>query len=118
VSFQEFKAGALQVEFVRGKDMGGGIGSILSSDRTASGGTQETFTYNPSVGNVVALTDTAGATAQTVRYNAFGNIVGTTGASLNNRLANTKEREFVTDASNNVLLALDNHGIRSGILTA
>jgi RHS repeat-associated protein len=107
-SFQELQSAAMQVEFVRGSGMGGGIGSILYSDRTMAGGSEETFTYNPSVGNVVALTNGIGATTETNRFDAFGNIIAATGTSLNNRLANTKER----DVSISGVFTLDNHGFR------
>jgi len=108
-AFQEFKASAMQVEFVRGGGMGGGIGSILYSDRTmVAGGAEETFTYNGSVGHVVALTSGIGMTTETNRFDAFGNVIGTTGFSLNNRLANTKER----DVSIPGVFTLDNHGFR------
>jgi RHS repeat-associated protein len=80
--------------------MGGGIGSILYSDR---GTTREHFTYN-AVGHTVALTLQSGAVAKTDLYEAFGGIVASTGQSANNRLANTKERSFT--------LSLDNHGFR------
>jgi RHS repeat-associated protein len=80
--------------------MGGGIGSILYSDR---GATREHFTYN-AVGHTVALTLQSGAVAKTDLYEAYGNIVASTGSSSNNRLANTKERSFT--------LGLDNHGFR------
>jgi RHS repeat-associated protein len=85
---------------VRGSGLGGGIGAILYSDR---GALREHFTYN-AVGHTVALTDTLGTPTKTDLYEAFGNITSSTGASANNRLANTKER----DAS----IGLDNHGFR------
>lgn len=107
-AFQEFKASAMQVEFVRGGGMGGGIGSVLYSDRSAAGGAEETFTYNGSVGHVVAMTDPLGMTTETNRFDAFGNVIGMTGFSLNNRLANTKER----DVSIPGVFTLDNHGFR------
>jgi RHS repeat-associated protein len=89
--------------------MGGGIGSILYSDRTmVSGGIEEVFAYNPAVGHVVGLTNAAGATAETNQYDAFGNIVGTSGTSKNNRLANTKERDVNVAG----VLTLDDHGMR------
>lgn len=106
--FQEYQSTAMKVEFVRGSGMGGGIGSILYSDRTMAGGTEETFTYNPSVGHVVAMTDGLGMTTETNRFDAFGNIIATTGTSLNNRLANTKERDVHIAG----VLTLDNHGFR------
>jgi RHS repeat-associated protein len=107
-AFQELQASAMKVEFIRGSGMGGGIGSILYSDRTMAGGSEETFTYNPSVGHVVALTNAIGVTTETNRFDAFGNIIGTTGFSLNNRLANTKER----DVSIPGVFTIDNHGFR------
>jgi RHS repeat-associated protein len=107
VSFVEYKNGAKDVEFVRGSGMGGGIGSILYSER--SGDDREYFVYCPAVGHVVATVtgdDPAAAAAvkSTNLYEAFGNIVMTSGASDNNRLANTKERDAA--------LGLDNHGFR------
>ncbi len=85
--------------------MGGGIGSILYSDRTAAsgGGPVEFYTYN-AVGHTVATTDDLGDIVSANVYEAFGNVVSSSGTSDNNRLANTKER----DAS----LGLDNHGFR------
>jgi RHS repeat-associated protein len=84
--------------------MGGGIGSILYSDRSRSGGPVETFTYSPAVGHTVALTSSVGAVLKTDRYAAFGATESSTGASANNRLANTKERS--------ASIGLDNHGFR------
>jgi RHS repeat-associated protein len=107
-AFQELRASAMQVEFVRGSGMGGGIGSILYSDRTMAGGSEETFTYNGSVGHVVALTNGIGATTETNRFDAFGNVIATTGSSRNNRLANTKERDISIPG----VFTLDNHGFR------
>ncbi|MEM7391738.1 MAG: hypothetical protein AAF492_05250, partial [Verrucomicrobiota bacterium] len=49
VTCQEFKDGNLAVEFVRANGLGGGIGSILYSDRS---GINEYFIYNP-VGHTV-----------------------------------------------------------------
>jgi RHS repeat-associated protein len=43
-----------------------------------------------------------------VTYDAFGNIVGTSGTSKNNRLANTKERDVNVAG----VLTLDDHGMR------
>jgi len=55
VSYQEWKGGSKSAEFVRGSGMGGGIGSILYSDRLEDGAwVREYFAYNPAVGHVVA----------------------------------------------------------------
>ena len=102
-SFQELDGGSLSVEFVRGSGMGGGIGSILYSDRSNAAGPVEYFAYN-AVGHTVALTLPSGVVGKTDYYEAFGGTVSSTGSSANNRLANTKERSFT--------LGLDNHGMR------
>jgi RHS repeat-associated protein len=52
----------------------------------------------------VALTGPTGAAIETDLYEAFGKVATTTGSSSNNRLANTKERDYS--------LRLDNHGFR------
>ncbi|MBN1673309.1 MAG: hypothetical protein JXR37_19845, partial [Kiritimatiellae bacterium] len=97
---QEMDLFMLKTAFIRGSGLGGGIGSILYSDRS---GTKEYFAYS-AVGHTVALTDDNGAAVKTDLYEAFGNITSSTGDSPNNRLANTKER----DSS----IGLDNHGFR------
>lgn len=102
-SFQELRKERIVVEFVRGTGLGGGIGSILYSDRSSSGDSVEFFTYNP-VGHTVATSDLKGQTLSENRYEAFGGRLAHLGQSKNNRLANTKERSFV--------LGLDNHGFR------
>jgi RHS repeat-associated protein len=110
-SFQEMPSGTTgtAVEFVRGPGMGGGIGSILYSDRTmVSGGILETFGFNPAVGHVSSLTNASGALSESNLFDAFGNDLNVVGSSLNNRLANTKER----DISVANVITLDNHGMR------
>jgi RHS repeat-associated protein len=117
VSFDEWKDGVKQVEFVRGSGLGGGIGSILYSDRFAGPNPgREYFVYSPAVGHTVATLRDDATVKSTNLYEAFGNVVKlnvntweqtdgpTSGTSDNNRLANTKER----DAS----IGLDNHGFR------
>ena len=100
-SFQEYLTnGTLSVEFVRGSGLGGGIGSILYDYR---GTNEEYFSFN-AVGHTVALTGPTGAAIETDLYEAFGKVATTTGSSSNNRLANTKERDYS--------LRLDNHGFR------
>jgi hypothetical protein len=80
VSFQEIDAGVTTVEFVRGSGMGGGIGSILYSDRSTSGGVVEYFHYS-AVGHTVATSNAAGAVQSSNLYEAYGNIVFSTGSS-------------------------------------
>jgi RHS repeat-associated protein len=105
-NFQELQNGAVVTELVRAGGLGGGIGSVLYSDKSmapAAPGPVEHFVYN-AVGHTVALTDAAGTVTQASLYEAFGDTVVKTGPSTNNRPANTKER----DAS----IGLDNHGFR------
>lgn len=102
-AFQEVTGGTtpgLQVEWIRGSGLGGGIGSILYAVRPTA---EEYFTYNP-VGHTVVLTGASGLVTNTNLYEAFGAIVSSTGSSPNNRLANTKERH--------PSIGLDNHGFR------
>ena len=91
------------VEFTRGSGQGGGVGSILYSDRTAAGGPMRIFVYD-ALGNTMALTDTGGTLTNVNAYEAFGSIILSSGTSINNRLAHSKERDS--------LLGLDNHGMR------
>ena len=102
--FQETNTNrVVQVEYVRGGGLGGGIGGIIFSDRRSVNGPLEQFSYNP-VGNTVAVTDQAGALTQSSLYDSFGNELRKRGNSKNKRLANTKEHS--------VALNLDNHGFR------
>ena len=103
VSIQRRKNGALTAEYVRGGGMGGGIGSILYSDRMMSGGTIEAFCLNP-VGHTVALTDMGGLVTSSNLYSAFGGIFAASGSAENDFLANTKQRS--------ASIGLDNHGFR------
>ena len=93
IFYLAFPAATKASFFVRGSGMGGGIGSILYSDRSVAGGSNEFFTYN-AVGHTVALTLDDGTMQKADLYEAYGNIVSSTGSSLNNRLANTKERDY------------------------
>jgi hypothetical protein len=67
----------------------------------STGRAREFFAYN-AVGHTVALTDNNGAVKESNLYEAYGGVVVSTGSSQNNRLANTKERDFS--------VGLDNHG--------
>ena len=105
-NFQERNtSGQIITELVRAGGLGGGIGSILYSDKpmAPTPGPWEGFLYN-AVGSTTLVTDSTGTPTQRNMYEAFGKTVVQTGTSTNNRLANTKER----DAS----IGLDNHGFR------
>jgi len=70
VSVKEYENGATapKVEYIRGHDMGGGVGGLLYTNRQ---GTLSFDHYN-SRGDVVAKTDTNGVNTYQVWYDAFG----------------------------------------------
>ena len=97
-NFQELETlGDVTTELVRAGGEGGGVGSVLYSDKSVAptAGPVEYFTYD-ALGNTVALTDPSGSTTQTTLYDAFGQTVTQNGTSTNNRLRNTKERDSST----------------------
>ena len=105
-NFQERNtSGQTITELVRAGGLGGGIGSILYSDKTMAPtpGEWEGFLYN-AIGSTTLVTDSTGTPTQRNLYEAFGETVIQDGESENNRLRNTKER----DAS----IGLDNDGFR------
>ncbi len=81
--------GALVATYTRGADMGGGIGGLLS--RSFSGSVS--FMHYDGRGNVVQLSDAAGAVSGRYTYDAFGNTLSSTGgaAGLNPFRFSTKE---------------------------
>ena len=99
---QELEGEQIKVEFVRGIELGGGIGGIVYRVSFENGDQIEFFVYNQ-VGHTVALTKEDVVNASYL-YEAFGNIVRSWGESTNNRLANTKELDSST--------GLYNHGFR------
>ena len=81
--------GALVALYVRGVDMGGGIGGLLA--RVFDVGTS--FMHYDGRGNVVQLTDASGAVSGKYSYDAFGRLLSVTGgaAGLNPYRFSTKE---------------------------
>ena len=81
--------GILVALYVRGKDMGGGIGGLLA--RVFDVGTS--FMHYDGRGNVVQLTDASGAVSGKYSYDAFGRLLSITGgaAGLNPYRFSTKE---------------------------
>lgn len=82
-------SGALSALYVRGMDMGGGIGGLLC--RVFDVGTS--FMHYDGRGNVVQLTDALGAVSGKYTYDAYGNTLSQTGgaAGLNPYRFSTKE---------------------------
>ena len=93
VSVKEFEGGFPTVEYIRGHEMGGGVGGILYTNRSG----KLSFDHYNSRGDVVAKTDINGANTYQVWYDAFGNRPAfwcTDDSVLKDRQqANTKEED-------------------------
>jgi hypothetical protein len=85
-------------EFVRGNELGGGIAGILYREEPAEGTAREVFAYNP-VGHAMALADAWGQITAGRVYAAFGQELGASGASGNNRWSNTKGPDGIAHRS-------------------
>jgi RHS repeat-associated protein len=105
VSIQERASGFTtpQAEFVYGSGLGAGIGGILYEERPV--GTRGYAAYNHVGHKVLELSDTGTVTASVV-YEAFGGRISSlsSGITIGNRLANTRELDTTT--------GLYNHGFR------
>jgi RHS repeat-associated protein len=101
-NIQEYVAGSLTKQLVRGTGMGGGIGSVLYTE-DGSAQNQEFFVYN-AIGSTVALLNSTGNVTATTDYEAFGKEVRETGSTTNTRKFCTKERS--------ASIGLDNFGFR------
>ncbi|MDF1813157.1 MAG: hypothetical protein P1V20_13245 [Verrucomicrobiales bacterium] len=75
------------VEYIRGSDLGGGIGGILYSLR----GGQPAFTWYNNRGDVVAKTDNTGTLTWQAAYEAFGSRTQEKGETKDRQRANTRE---------------------------
>jgi RHS repeat-associated protein len=91
VSVAEYPATGVTpgVRYVRGLDIGGGVGGNLYSLR---GGTALYSQYN-SRGDVIARTDATGTATYAAAYEAFGQAVSTTGSNPDRFAANSKEKD-------------------------
>ena len=79
----------LSVEYIRGSDMGGGIGGILYSLR----GGAASFTHYNARGDVVAKTDGGSTLTYQAAYEAYGTRSEETGSTLDPQKANTKDED-------------------------
>ena len=75
------------VEYIRGSDLGGGIGGILYSLRNG----QASFTWYNNRGDVVAKTNDGGALTYQAAYEAFGTRTAEGGSTEDRQRANTRE---------------------------
>ena len=84
------------VEYVRGPDLGGGVGGLLYSLRSAGGNVFQPvpkYNYPNGRGDVVAQADQGGAVTWTASYEAFGSHKMETGTNADRQRANTKEED-------------------------
>jgi len=92
-SVQEYSAASSlhtpTVEYVRGSDMGGGIGGILYSVR----GDTASFAHYNARGDVVAKSGSTGALTWQARYEGFGSRTTELGTNPDKQRANTREEE-------------------------
>ena len=84
-------SGSPDVEFIRGSDMGGGVGGMLYSFR----GTTQRYAHSNSRGDITARTDSNGAIQYLAGYEAFGTRPSGDEFGTNNdpQRANTKEED-------------------------
>jgi RHS repeat-associated protein len=80
----------LQTEYVRGSDMGGGVGGLLYSLRPSQ---PIGFTHYNHRGDVVAKTNGAGTLTWQAAYEAFGTRRAEFGTTPDRQKANTKEED-------------------------
>lgn len=91
VSVAEFDGAATTpvVEYVRGQDIGGGVGGILYSLR----GTAVLYSHYNHRGDVIARTDATGSLTYAGSYEAFGTRLAETGSNPDRQRANSKEED-------------------------
>jgi RHS repeat-associated protein len=88
-------SGPATVQYVRGTDMGGGIGGMLYSLRESGPGLQPVVKYDLSNGrgDVVAQSDATGSLTWTASYEAFGRRTKETGVNEDKQRANSKDED-------------------------
>jgi|GEM_PF-911386 len=86
-------SGTATVQYVRGTDMGGGIGGMLYSLRDDAGTLKPKYDLSNGRGDVVAQSDTTGSLTWTASYEAFGRRTTETGVNEDKQRANTKDED-------------------------
>jgi RHS repeat-associated protein len=89
LSVQEIESSATTVEYIRGSDMGGGIGGILYTLRSGS----PSYNHYNSRGDVSTKTSSASAVTYQAAYEAFGTRTEESGSTADRQKANTKEED-------------------------
>lgn len=77
------------VRYVRGPDMGGGVGGLLYSRRAQA----VKFNLSNGRGDIVAQSDTSGALTWTASYEAYGKRTKETGENLDKQRGNSKDED-------------------------
>jgi len=95
LSVAEYVANAATptVEYVRGPDLGGGVGGMLYTLRPEGGTLAAKFSYANGRGDVVAQANQGGTVTWTASYEAFGTRKLETGTNADRQRANTKEED-------------------------
>lgn len=118
-SVQESVHGTVNVEYIRGSDMGGGIGGILYTLRSGN----PSYTHYNSRGDVVAKTDASNAVTYQATYDAFGTRPEEVGSTPDRQKANTKDEDPTgllnegfryRDLESNVFITRDPNGFADG----
>jgi RHS repeat-associated protein len=81
--------GQSTVRYVRGPDMGGGVGGLLYSRRAQA----VKFNLSNGRGDIVAQSDTSGALTWTASYEAYGKRTKETGENLDKQRGNSKDED-------------------------
>ena len=87
VIIEQDNSGVTTAKYVRGLGYGGGIGGIISTTRNQA---IRYYLYDGR-GDVVGLTDPQGILVQSYQYDAYGNILSSTGSETNPYQFSTKE---------------------------
>jgi len=104
LSVAEYEGNALQttiatpetsvVSYVRGPDMGGGVGGLLYSVRSeTSGGKKVRYNLSNGRGDIVAQSDEAAVLTWTASYEAYGKRPVETGLNEDKQRANSKDED-------------------------
>jgi RHS repeat-associated protein len=86
-------AGSVAVEYVRGSDMGGGVGGLLYSKRWVNGAWVRSYDLANGRGDVTTQTNQAGAVTWQASYEAFGMRTAEAGTNLDPQRGNTKDED-------------------------
>jgi RHS repeat-associated protein len=81
------------VQYVRGTDMGGGIGGMLYTLRDAAGVLVPKYDLSNGRGDIVAQSDSSAELTWTASYEAFGRRTTETGANEDKQRANSKDED-------------------------